>query len=67
MRLFKAAELYQPEAVRPSVGGFQNTNCSCIRSKALEILEANQNQLKHQLLALFLPPAIAPFDCTYSI
>jgi hypothetical protein len=41
-------------AVLPSVGGFQNTPIVAASDpNALEILEANQNQLKHQLLKLF--------------
>jgi hypothetical protein len=50
----KAAELYQPgEAVLPAVGGFQKyANSSRIRSKALEILEANPNPVEAPLLIL---------------
>jgi hypothetical protein len=47
--------MYQPgEAVLPAVGGFQkiHANSSRIRSKTLEILEANQILSKHQLLIL---------------
>jgi hypothetical protein len=35
--------------------------------KALEILEANPKPVEAPITSTFLPPAIAPFDCTYSI
>jgi hypothetical protein len=49
--------LYHPgDAVLPSVGGFfKNTPIVAASDpNALEILEANPNQLKHQLLLFYL-------------